>query len=66
MGNIAEMGPSASDLDAAAQPLHLAVWDYGGQRVFYDLHHLFLTRLACYVVVFNMEKLQPGPPRQMQ
>ena len=31
-----------------------SIWDFGGQRVFYSLHHAFLTRLGCYVVVFRM------------
>jgi len=30
------------------------IWDYAGQSVFYDLHHLFLTNLGIYLLVFNM------------
>jgi len=44
--------------------LRLSLWDYGGQKVFYALHHLYLTRFAAYVVIFNMEWLAAeGPAR---
>ena len=32
----------------------LAVWDFGGQRVFHALHHLFLTRNGIYMLLFNI------------
>ena len=37
--------------------LVLTVWDYGGQTVFYNLHHVFLTRFGIYVLVFNMSEV---------
>ena len=40
-----------------AQRLVITAWDYGGQSVFYALHHLFLTRYGVYLVVFNLEHL---------
>lgn len=40
-----------------AQVVVLEAWDYGGQEVFYALHHLFLTRFGVYCVLFNMEWL---------
>jgi GTPase SAR1 family protein len=33
----------------------LDLWDFGGQEVYYTVHHLFLTERAIYLVVFNME-----------
>ena len=30
------------------------IWDYGGQEVFYALHHLFLTQYGVYIIVFNL------------
>jgi len=33
------------------------VWDYGGQKVFYSLHHLFLTKYGVYVLVFDMREM---------
>ena len=35
--------------------------DYGGQSVFYTLHHLFLTRFGVYLVVFNLTELLERP-----
>ena len=43
--------------DGVEEMLRLVIYDLGGQRVFYTLHHLFLTRNAIYFVVFNMERL---------
>jgi len=33
------------------------IWDYGGQEVFYTLHHLFLTSYGVYLLVFDMQQL---------
>ena len=41
----------------------LSVWDCGGQEVFYDLHHLFLTKFSVYQAVFNMD-LMASPSTQ--
>lgn len=30
--------------------LSFSIWDYGGQRVFYTLHHLFLTEYGVYLL----------------
>ena len=35
--------------------LRLSLWDFGGQSVFYALHHLYLTRFATFAVLFNMQ-----------
>jgi len=32
------------------------IWDYGGQHVFYTLHHLFLTKYGTYLLVFDMRQ----------
>jgi hypothetical protein len=37
--------------------LVFSTWDYGGQHVFRIVHHLFLTRFAVYLAVFNMDDL---------
>ena len=36
--------------------LTFTIWDYGGQTVFYTLHHLFLTKYGVYLIVFDMSK----------
>eukprot|EP00808_Paulinella_micropora_P024480 g15478.t1 len=35
----------------------LSLWDFGGQEVFYGLHHLFIKRGAIFLVLFNMRHL---------
>ena len=37
--------------------VQLTIWDYGGQRVFYALHHLFLTEYGVYTLVFDMREV---------
>jgi GTPase SAR1 family protein len=34
-----------------------STWDYGGQSIFRIVHHLFLTRFAVYLAVFNLADL---------
>eukprot|EP00924_Labyrinthula_sp_SR-Ha-C_P005927 snap_masked-scaffold_14-processed-gene-9.0-mRNA-1 protein AED:0.45 eAED:0.53 QI:0/-1/0/1/-1/1/1/0/929 len=34
-----------------------SIYDFGGQKVFYSMHHLFLTEHGCYLLVFNIERL---------
>ena len=33
----------------------LQTWDFGGQREYYVMHHLFLTNRGVYLVVLNLE-----------
>jgi len=39
-------------------PLTLSLWDYGGQEVFYTLHHVFLSEKGICTVVFDMAEFQ--------
>ena len=43
-------------------PLQIDFFDFGGQRVFHSLHHLFMSKLASYLLVFNLEDLAPNAP----
>lgn len=36
------------------EKVYLSVWDFGGQKVFYDSHHIFLSTDAVYLVCFNV------------
>jgi len=36
--------------------LSFSIWDYGGQEVFYALHHIFLTQFGIYLLVFDMRE----------
>jgi hypothetical protein len=51
---------------AAASALTFSLWDFAGQEVFYELHHLFLTSYGVYCLLFNMEWIvtKPGDMRQ--
>ena len=46
--------------------IRLSIWDYGGQVVFHNLHHLFLTHYGVYLLIFNMKTLleNPAPARK--
>ncbi|GBG31958.1 Ras-related C3 botulinum toxin substrate 1 [Hondaea fermentalgiana] len=48
---------AGSDADALQFDLSFTIWDYGGQEVFYALHHIFLTDKGIYLVVFDMREL---------
>lgn len=43
--------------------IRLTIWDYGGQEVFYALHHLFLTDYGVYMLAFNMKALLDSKTR---
>lgn len=40
-----------------ADGIKMSIWDYGGQEVFYTLHHLFLTQYGVYMLVVNANTL---------
>mmetsp|Transcript_17500 Transcript_17500/g.22287 ORF Transcript_17500/g.22287 Transcript_17500/m.22287 type:complete len:825 (-) Transcript_17500:108-2582(-) len=37
--------------------IDFTIWDYGGQKVFYALHHLFLTEYGVYLLAFDMREI---------
>ncbi|XP_033750651.1 uncharacterized protein LOC117334916 [Pecten maximus] len=41
--------------DEGEEKAYLSVWDFGGQKVFYDSHHIFLSKDAVYLVCFNVD-----------
>ena len=48
----------------AADRITFALWDYGGQHVFYALHHILLSRLGVHVCVFDMEAVRDKRRRE--
>jgi GTPase SAR1 family protein len=48
-----------------AEPFRIKLMDFGGQKAFYSLHHLYLSRHGVYLLVFNMEWLV-GPRASVQ
>ncbi|GBG24034.1 Leucine-rich repeat serine/threonine-protein kinase 2 [Hondaea fermentalgiana] len=43
--------------DKPDEEISFTIWDYGGQEVFYALHHLFLTQYGIYMLVFDMREV---------
>ncbi|GBG16105.1 Leucine-rich repeat serine/threonine-protein kinase 1, partial [Hondaea fermentalgiana] len=43
--------------DEPDEEISFTIWDYGGQEVFYALHHLFLTQYGVYMLVFDMREV---------
>ena len=44
------------------ESISFSIYDYGGQKVFYNFHHLFLTKYGVYLVVFDMRKFVSEDP----
>ena len=40
---------------AREEEVVLQTWDFGGQREYYVMHHLFLTNRGVYLAVLNLE-----------
>ena len=55
-----------NDPDAGQQPLALQMWDFGGQKLFLMLHHLFLEPDGVYLVVFNGQELVLPPGERLE
>ena len=47
------------ELKIQSEALCFNIWDFGGQDVFYTLHHLFLTRHGIYLFVFDLREVVP-------
>ncbi|XP_069138114.1 uncharacterized protein [Argopecten irradians] len=45
---------SATDENTA----YLSMWDFGGEKIFYDTHHIFLSNDAVYLLCFDVEKCE--------
>jgi len=46
-----------SDKKPGNKSISFTIWDYGGQSVFYTLHHLFLTQYGVYLLVFDLREI---------
>eukprot|EP00924_Labyrinthula_sp_SR-Ha-C_P004629 augustus_masked-scaffold_1-processed-gene-6.40-mRNA-1 protein AED:0.45 eAED:0.45 QI:0/-1/0/1/-1/1/1/0/780 len=45
----------------ARDTVKFSLYDFGGQRIFYSLHHLFLTKKGVYVLLFDMRLMLREP-----
>ena len=53
-GSYLRIEKSIDNNNGKEQSIALSIWDLGGQEVFYALHHLFLTKYAVYLCIFDM------------
>ena len=60
--NLDLLSTAEQDLDA----VKFTIWDFGGQRVFYSLHHLFLTQYGVYLVVFSLSSFAKNKAESME
>jgi len=44
--------------------LTLSVWDFGGQDVFFSMHHIFLTKTGIYLLVFDIREVLQTDTRE--
>eukprot|EP00435_Cladocopium_sp_Y103_P045865 s30_g13.t1 len=51
---------------STGQAITFSTWDFGGQSVFHNLHHLFLSRYSVYLVVFKMPHMLKDPHRAVE
>ncbi|CAL1151640.1 unnamed protein product, partial [Cladocopium goreaui] len=49
------------DEEDEQSPVLLKTWDFGGQREYYVMHHLFLTNRGFYIVVTRLDAWRTGP-----
>ena len=47
------------------QEITFHTWDFGGQEVYYVLHHLFITE-GVYCLCFDMRKAKSDPNEWLQ
>ena len=40
----------------APKPVHLHLWDFGGQEIYHNTHRIFVSRGSVFVVVWNPEQ----------
>uniref|UniRef100_A0A7S3PJ99 non-specific serine/threonine protein kinase n=1 Tax=Aplanochytrium stocchinoi TaxID=215587 RepID=A0A7S3PJ99_9STRA len=50
-------GRLITDARRDAESITSSLWDFGGQQVFYSMHHIFLTKSGVYVLVFDLRDL---------
>jgi len=53
-----------TDARRDAESISLSLWDFGGQTVFYSMHHIYLTKFGVYVVIFDLRELVSSDTRE--
>ncbi|XP_070562813.1 uncharacterized protein [Ptychodera flava] len=44
----------------------LSLWDFAGQALYYNTHHVFISNHAVYLLVFNLEEAASGKAAQLE
>ncbi|XP_033102384.1 uncharacterized protein LOC117105364 [Anneissia japonica] len=44
----------------------LSIWDFAGQNIYYNTHHLFMPKQGVYLIVFNAVKAVMNPGKQIK
>lgn len=42
-----------ANVDSCLEPVHLHLWDFGGQEIYHNTHRLFMSKGTVFVVVWN-------------
>ncbi|MDH3719045.1 MAG: hypothetical protein OES79_13085 [Planctomycetota bacterium] len=42
-----------TEVNAVMQPIHLHLWDFGGQEIYHNTHRLFISKGAVFLLVWN-------------
>lgn len=45
-----------ADVAGSMEPVHLHLWDFGGQEIYHNTHRLFMSKGAVFVVVWNPDQ----------
>ncbi|XP_033113486.1 uncharacterized protein LOC117114060 [Anneissia japonica] len=57
----ADIRNESSYLDA-----RLSLWDFAGQNIYYNTHHLFMPKQGVYLIVFNAVEAVINPEKQIK
>eukprot|EP00511_Aplanochytrium_stocchinoi_P011954 CAMPEP_0204875770 /NCGR_PEP_ID=MMETSP1348-20121228/46820_1 /ASSEMBLY_ACC=CAM_ASM_000700 /TAXON_ID=215587 /ORGANISM="Aplanochytrium stocchinoi, Strain GSBS06" /LENGTH=757 /DNA_ID=CAMNT_0052032375 /DNA_START=59 /DNA_END=2329 /DNA_ORIENTATION=- len=53
-------------VNAGADSMNLSLWDFGGQTVFYSMHHIFLTKTGVYILAFDMREFMSSQTKAVK
>lgn len=46
----------SADVGGTMEPVHLHLWDFGGQEIYHNTHRLFMSKGAVFLVVWHPEQ----------
>ncbi|WP_339750116.1 COR domain-containing protein, partial [uncultured Rubinisphaera sp.] len=48
-----DMQDFEANVDTRLEPVHLHIWDFGGQEIYHNTHRLFMSKGTVFVLVWN-------------